>query len=223
MRLALPQHTERFETEDEEGRTFWANDVDLVARQYEWEAWGLENSRLVRADAGVSDKYSVSGDVRRATRRSTPSLPRCATHRRRLNTDVQGVCRAVSVCIGGLDRGSSETLLLRGIYRRIRPARPTLGRTRLRRLSSAWKVVSWATTCAQLIARRSMGWASSPGPSRPTPPRATCWLVRVDGQPRMLTHLPIRCSEVHFRGPCIPRRPCSGHEFAVGITAHAAR
>lgn len=69
MRLALPQHTERFETEDEEGRTFWANDVDLVARQYEGEAWGQENSRLVRADAGVSDKYSVSGDVRRGDRR----------------------------------------------------------------------------------------------------------------------------------------------------------
>lgn len=65
MRLALPQHAERFESEDEQGRTFWANDVDLVARQYEWDAWGPENARLVKGDT-VCDKYSVSGyhDVR---------------------------------------------------------------------------------------------------------------------------------------------------------------
>lgn len=100
MRLALPQHTERFETEDEEGRTFWANDVDLVARQYEWEAWGLENSRLVRADAGVSDKYSVSGDVRRGDRRR---LCRGAPP-----TDVVSIltCKASAV----LSRSASEAL-----------------------------------------------------------------------------------------------------------------
>lgn len=123
MRLALPQQAERFETEDEEGRTFWANDVDLVARQYEWEAWGPENSRLVLADAGVSDKYSVSlyRDVRLVMEEGKPVgyevldfSPASVDRNTQRDTAPEGVERTMSdstTVPAGVWKGDVETRL----------------------------------------------------------------------------------------------------------------